>query len=130
MARPSLARFIPTRLLCLLVVLTQVLTPFLHAHAGVLRTPIGKPLHLHFSLPAGASAGIPAFESDEGRVVTAAPEFRRDNALLPVDLPLLIAETSPAALIEPVRAPILVATAPGYPSVSIHRQSARAPPAA
>jgi len=102
--------------------------PFLHAHAGVLRTPVGKPLHLHLSLPADASGGAPAFRSDEGRVVTAAPEYRRDNALLPVDLLPAIVASAPPALIDPARSPILASAAPDFRSFSQHRPSARAPP--
>lgn len=126
---PSLLRSVPTRLLCLLVVLTQGIVPFLHAHAGVPQVFAGKPLHLHLSLPAAGSNGVPAIGDDEGRVITAAPEYRRDNALLPIDLPLAITGSSLAALIEPGRAPILVLTTPAYRFLSVHRHLARAPPA-
>jgi len=128
MLRSSLFRFVPTRLLCLLVVLTQGIVPFLHAHAGVPQAFAGKPLHLHLSLPPAAATDDPVIDSDDGRVVSAAPEYRRDNALLPVDLPLAIAGSSPAALIEPARAPILVLAMPAYRSLSLHRHLARAPP--
>jgi len=74
------------RLITLLVFVTQVLAPFLHAHAGTVLPPAGAPLHLHLS-DVIAIAGDRRWSHDEGRVVLAPPEVRRDASLSVAECP-------------------------------------------
>lgn len=115
------------RVLVLLLFVIHGLAPFLHAHAGTTAPSGGVPLHLHL----GASSAIVAgaqWQVDDGKVVTAPPEVRRDSALVVADLPCAAADPRIAVVDDGAYAPARRASTEAI-TASPLAPSARAPPA-
>jgi len=116
------------RVLVGLLFVTQGLAPFLHAHAGTPAPSAGAPLHVHLGVPSAIDAGA-QWQVDDGKVVTAPPEVRRDGALVVADLPCVAPDPRIAVVDDGAYEPARGASTEAI-TASPLAPSARAPPAA